>query len=47
MEKWRDWSIHPRNFYSSETSFLERAVSKEFGKEEFGIEKKGKYGVEK
>lgn len=47
METRRDQSIHLRSFHSSEKSFLERAVSKQFGKEEFGIEERGKYGVEK
>lgn len=32
--------------YSSEKCFLERTVSRQFGKDEFGIEKKGKYSVE-
>lgn len=44
MEKWRDWGSR---FYSSEKVFLTRAVSKQVGKEEFGIEKRGKYYMEK
>lgn len=40
----RDWGSR---FFSTKRSFLERTVNKQVGKEESGIEKRGKYYMEK